>query len=94
MKNHFENINLLMQSIKERIGKPVSSRVVMATIESLGIRDIDVPNDYGFESIKHLAEYIFKEINSLPDYQEIKNNKEVEDLGKNKTIQVCDYLHV
>jgi len=94
MKNHFENINLLMQSIKERIGKPVSSRVVMATIESLGIRDIDVPNDYGFESIKHLAEYIFKEINSLPDYQEIKNNKEVEDLGKNKTIQVSDYLHV
>lgn len=94
MKNHFENIDLLVQSIKEKIGKPVSTRVVMATIESLGIRDIDVPTDYGFESIKSLAEYIFKEINALPDYHDLKNTKELEDNQLNKTIQVSDYLHV
>ena len=94
MKNHSENINLLMLDIKEKIGKPVSSRVVMATIESLGIRDIDVSNDFGFESIKSLAEYIFKEINSLPDYHDIKNINELHDDENNKTIQVSDYLHV
>ena len=94
MKNHFDNIELLMQSIKDKIGKPVSIRVVMATIESLGIRNIDVSNDYGFESIKNLAEYIFKEINSDPAYHEIKNAKEIEDNHKNETIQVSDYLHV
>lgn len=94
MKNHFENIDLLVLNIKEKIGKPVSVRVVMATIESLGIRDIDVPTDYGFESIKHLGEYIFKEINSLPEYHDLKNEKELESKQKNKTIQVSDYLHV
>jgi hypothetical protein len=94
MKNHFENIEILVQSIKEKIGKPVSTRVVMATIESLGIRDIDVPDDYGFESIKHLAEHVFKEINALPDYHNLKNTKELEDNQNNKTIQVSDYLHV
>ena len=57
MKNHFENIESLMQQIKDKVGKPVSTRVVMATIESLGIRDIDVPSDYGFESIKSLSDW-------------------------------------
>ncbi|MEM0542335.1 hypothetical protein WFZ85_06880 [Flavobacterium sp. j3] len=70
MKNQFDNIEFLMHNIKDKVGKPVSTRVVMATIESLGIRDIDVPEDYGFESIKSLAEYIFREINALPDYKD------------------------
>jgi hypothetical protein len=94
MKNHYENTEFLMQSVKEKIGKPVSSRVVIATIESLGIRDIDVPIDYGFESIKSLADYIFKEINSLADYSELKNVKEKEDIEKHETIQVSDYVHI
>ena len=94
MKNHYENTEFLMQSVKDKIGKPVSSRVVIATIESLGIRDIDVPSDYGFESIKSLADYIFKEINSLADYSELKNSKEKEDIEKHETIQVSDYVHV
>lgn len=94
MKNHFENMESLILNIKDKVGKPVSTRVVMATIESLGIRDIDVPEDYGFESIKSLADYIFKEINSLPDYSEIKNVKEQEENKNQKTIQVSDYLSV
>jgi len=94
MKNHFENIEFLMQNIKDKVGKPVSTRVVMATIESLGIRDIDVPEDFGFESIKSLADYIFREINALPDYQDIKNVKEREEIKNHKTIQVSDYLLV
>ena len=52
MKNHDENINRLTIAIKEKIGKPVSVRVVVATIESLGVRDIDVPDDYGLSSIR------------------------------------------
>jgi hypothetical protein len=94
MKNQFENIQSLMENVKDKVGKPVSARVVMATIESLGIRDIDIPDDYGFSSIKTLADYIFKEINSLPDYYDIKNAKETEEITNQKTIQVSDYMHV
>ena len=38
--------------------------------------------------------YIFKEINLLPDYQDIKNLKERENEIEEKTIQVSDYLQV
>lgn len=60
----------LIFSIKERNGKPVNVRVVAATIESLGIRDIDIVNDYGFPSIIDIATHIF---NLLNNESELKN---------------------
>lgn len=77
MNNHQKALVELIRMIKERNGKPVNVQVVMATIESLGIRDIDVPEDYGFESIETLAHYIFQEIGNakLP---ELKNKKQLE----------------
>lgn len=95
MKNQFENSALLMQNVKDKVGKPVSVRVVTATIESFGIRDIDVPDDYGFESIKSLADYIFKEINISSDYSSIKNIKEQEaEYNDRNSIQLSDYMSV
>jgi hypothetical protein len=39
MENHYRNIKSLIENTKDKIGKPVSSQVVAATIESLGIRE-------------------------------------------------------
>ena len=46
------------------------------------------------DSISNTKDYIFKEINSLADYSELKNSKEKEDIEKHETIQVSDYVHV
>ena len=62
MENHFTNIKSLIEKTKDKIGKPVSSEVVEATIESLGIREKDTKDDFGFNSIKDLAELIYYEL--------------------------------
>jgi len=92
MNNHQEALVELIKTIKERNGKPVNVQVVMATIESLGIRDIDVPSDYGFSSIEDLAHYIFAEIGDakLP---ELKNKKQLAAEQKEfKKISVNNYM--
>ncbi|RNC86135.1 MAG: hypothetical protein ED557_01385 [Balneola sp.] len=40
----------------------MSSWAVAATIESLGIRDIDAQTDYGYPSVFELAEYVYEQI--------------------------------
>ena len=96
MDNHSQNIENLIISIKEKIGKPVSNRVVAATIESLGIRDKDTMNDFGMVSIRVLADFVFKKIISAPDYITIQNKKERE-LGnetETKIFQASYYLMI
>jgi hypothetical protein len=52
----------LTQQVYDIIGNPLSVWAVAATIESLGIRDIDAKTDYGFESVFDLAEEVFKKL--------------------------------
>ncbi|MBU3682361.1 MAG: hypothetical protein FGM16_10550, partial [Flavobacterium sp.] len=78
MENHYKNIRDLIQSAKEKIGKPVSSQVVAATIESLGIREKDISHDYGLADIKQLSELIFSELLAENELAELKNAKELE----------------
>ena len=52
----------LIKSVRELVGIPLSSWAVAATIESLGIRDIDAVTDYGYQNVFELADYVFKEI--------------------------------
>ncbi len=78
MENHYKNIRDLIQSAKEKIGKPVSVQVVAATIESLGIREKDIPQDFGLADIKHLAELIYSELLAENEIAELKNAKEIE----------------
>lgn len=66
----------LIESIKSINGKTVNIRVIMATIESLGIREIDVPNDYGFKSIEDLATHI-NTIIEAPKYKNLKNTNQL-----------------
>ena len=75
MSNPSLNLEDLIQQIKDLNGKPVNKFAVAATIESLGIRDVDVKEDYGYSSILDLAIYIFELLDS-PAYANLKNSKQ------------------
>jgi hypothetical protein len=91
-----QNIENLINAIRDKIGKPVSNRVVVATIESLGIRDKDAMPDFGFVSIRALADSIYSQITNASDFATIKNKKEreLEESPDSKTFQVSDYLMI
>lgn len=95
MDIHKENTRILLLSIKEKIGKPVSNKVVMATIESLGIRNKDISTDFGVASIRFLADLIFIELTTSQEHKGAKNTKEKSNLLSNsENIQISDYLWV
>ncbi len=52
----------LIIDVRELVDIPMSSWAVAATIESLGIRDIDAVTDYGYTNVFELAEYVYKKI--------------------------------
>lgn len=66
-----QNADTLVTQIYARVGQPVNQNVTQAMIESFGIREVDVWDDYGFLSIKELAVYVHKELLIL-----CKNQKE------------------
>ena len=95
MEKQDENIQSLIIDIREKIGRPVSSRVVIATIESLGIRNKDTETDYGMPSIYELADLVYVELTTSKEHLGAKNAKEKEALLKGPdTVQVSDYLHI
>lgn len=95
MDKQSENIRTLILDVKDKIGRPVSSRVVVATIESFGIRDVDTISDYGVASIQDLANYVYRQIITSPEYNNLLNDREKEFLVKNpETVQISDYLSV
>ena len=95
MENHKINTRSLLLSIKDKIGKPVSNKVVMATIESLGIRNKDTEMDFGAPSIRFLADVIFQELTTSDEHKGAKNLKEQAVSKTNPdVIQISDYLWV
>lgn len=95
MGNQNENIINLINNVKDKIGKPVNSRVVAATIESLGIRDIDAKTDFGVPNIQDLSVYIFRNLTSSVEHKDSLNAKEREYIDANPTtIQLSDYMTV
>ncbi|SCY09601.1 hypothetical protein [Flavobacterium caeni] len=95
MENHYKNIKSLIENTKDKIGKPVSSQVVAATIESFGIREKDTMQDFGFLSIQDLADLVYYELTTDQYHIGAKNAKEREvEQTQPKTIQVSDYLRV
>jgi hypothetical protein len=95
MEKHSENIKNLIQSVKDKVGKPVSSRVVVATIESFGIRDIDTESDFGVSNIQDLGIYVYKQLTTLPEHKDSLNLKEQEFIENNSdTVQLSDYMVV
>lgn len=55
----------LITTVYDLVGNPISSWAVAATIESLGIRDIDAQTDYGYSSVFDLAEDVFKSVKEI-----------------------------
>lgn len=49
----------LVDTVYEQVGNPISIWAVAATIESLGIRDVDARNDFGYNSVFDLAEDVY-----------------------------------
>jgi len=95
MENHYKNIKSLIENTKDKIGKPVSSQVVAATIESFGIREKDTMQDFGFLSIQDLADLVYYELTTDQIHMGAKNIKEREvEHSQPRTIQVSDYLRV
>lgn len=71
------SIDQLTQQVYDLVGNPLSVWAVAATIESLGIRDIDVETDYGYKSVFELADEVFKKIKT---HIRNKHEDEVKDL--------------
>lgn len=90
MEHQNENIKSLIAEIRDRIGRPVSNRVVVATIESLGIRNKDTESDYGIPSVYELADLVYYELTNAADQAEVKNLKEREAECKNPTVKQND----
>lgn len=87
-----ENLIDLIESVKERNGKPINLHVVIATIESFGIREIDVKNDFGFETISELSKHIFNHL-SQAKFIELKNKSQViAEKKQYKSIAISDYI--
>lgn len=57
-----DSFGLLTVQVYELIGNPLSEWAVAATIESLGVREIDAVTDYGYNSVFELAEDVFAKI--------------------------------
>ena len=90
--NFKENLISLEIAVKNRNGKPVNVHVVAATIESIGIRDIDAKTDYNYNSIEELAAYIYA-ILIGDTYIELKNKSQIDLEEKEyKNIAVSGYL--
>jgi hypothetical protein len=95
METQNENIKTLITDIRDRIGRPVSNRVVVATIESLGIRNKDTEADYGIPSIHELADLVYYELTTSEEHIGAKNLKEKEALVSGpKMIQLSNYFWV
>lgn len=57
-----EAVAEITKKVQELIGNPISTWAVAATIESLGVRDIDAKTDYGYDSVFDLADEVYKRI--------------------------------
>ena len=91
-KHQQERLYQLIEAVKLRNGKPVNARVVSATIESLGIRDVDIKEDYGFTSIPELGLHIFNLLNT-PEFRGLQNEAQlISDHKKRQTIRLSNYL--
>ena len=57
--------DVLVEQVYAMIGNPLSVWAVAATIESLGIRDVDAIVDYGYKSVFDLAEDVYERVSSF-----------------------------
>jgi len=65
----------LLHRVKSKIKHPVNFWAVYATLESMGLRDVDAQQEFGHQSLSKLADFIHAEISkSDPSAQDISSN--------------------
>lgn len=57
-----EQLQDLIKNVSETIGDPVNKWAVASTLESMGLRDIDIQKRYGSKSVFELSEFIYREL--------------------------------
>ncbi len=80
--------NKLIIDVRELVDIPMSSWAVAATIESLGIRDIDANTDYGYENVFELAEFVYEQIQLEVNNEDRSQSHDSYTHGFFKTIQL------
>ncbi|MGG8497295.1 hypothetical protein ACQY1Q_12830 [Tenacibaculum sp. TC6] len=94
MVTNFEKSNSeLLQNVKEKIGSPVSVEVVLATLESLGIKSENVPEDFGYDDSWTLASDIFQKLAVKP-LKVVRPENNLKSTEKPKKILLNSYLFV
>lgn len=89
----FETIKAeLVDTVYKLIGNPISSWAVAATIESLGIRDIDAKTDYGHEDVFDLADYVYEQVILKVNEEKIDKEEKVK-LGDFKVTMKLFFKH-
>lgn len=73
-----EAVNDITGKVYELVGNPISTWAVAATIESLGVRNVDAKTDYGYDSVFELGEEVFSRIKDL-EYKKAVQDQEDED---------------
>ena len=90
-RSQSQKLHELITNVRERNGKPVNVYVVYATIESFGVREVDVKEDYGFNSIEHLSRYIFNKLD-IAELADLKNERQkVADAELNDVVYLSSY---
>lgn len=69
-----DKVSSLILRVDETIGNPVNVWAVASTIESMGIRPVDVSREYGFDGILPLADFVYQELKQKAN-EESKSNK-------------------
>ncbi len=86
-----KNKHLVTQQVIQKIGNPVSPMVVLATLESFGIREKDVSQDYGLPTKMALAKELYQTLKAM-DKTKLKNDNEQKKRSRTASIPVSGYL--
>lgn len=78
----------LTKTVRQIVDVPLSNWAVAATIESLGIRDIDAETDFEFKNVFELADFVFKKIQEQIKEEKRENDDEESRDHFLKTIQL------
>ncbi|WP_430907195.1 hypothetical protein [Maribacter sp. 2-571] len=94
MREIKENIARTTDQLISKIGNPVSPMVVLAALESFGIREKDVFKDFGFVTLMDLSKHLYQELKNKDPKTLQNDNERAKKRRKEKQLPVSSYLWV
>lgn len=92
MKQLQVNIEVVTHNVIQKIGNPVNTMVVLATLESMGMREKDVFRDFGFVTLRDLSLHIFENLKKKPLEDLLNTNERKKKKQEPELIAISDYL--